>query len=190
MAKKPHKTNKMKKLVIYLTMMLISVSLHSQSRYFQTDLPTDFASIGFQVDPGGSLDKEGLNIVLSFSAVDFDWLEWEAQLQTLFTGKYAEDGGWQLDYLDFQFGPGVLIPINTNISLTPGVHLGFIYRGANNVRTHDAGGIIYGLTGKFRYWIGKRKNVALILSTAYDRRPELGEFTFILNNRFGIEVML
>lgn len=169
-------------------MVLFSTVALTQNNHFDHGYPTEINSIAFQVDPFGSADKEGLNSVISLTRVDFDWLEWELSIQTIFTPKYSSEGKIQLDYADLQFGPGVLIPLTTRMSITPGIHGGFLYRGKNDISVEDSGGFMYGATLKWRIWLGMNKKIAIVASSAIDRRPELGKF--ILNNRIGLEWML
>ena len=177
--------------------VLFSTVALAQNNHFDHGYPTDISSVSFQIDPFGSADKEGLNSVISVTHVDFEWLEWEVSSQTIITSKYSLDNKMLLDYIDLQFGPGVLMPINTRMSITAGVHGGFLYRGKNDgliddngdlahVRSDDSGGFMYGGTLKFRMWLGMNKRWSFVMSSAYDRRSELGKF--VLNNRLGMEL--
>lgn len=175
----------MKKLILAVLVM-ISLTATTQAQTFGYELPDDFTSVSIQIDPMGSFDKDGINSVLTFQAVDFGVIEWEVQCQTIFTTKYSNDNNMQLDYLDFQFGPGYMVGIGDRVALTGGVHGGFLYRGANNIRESDSGGMIWGVTGKARVWFGKK--IAFVVSTAYDHRSDLDKF--VLNSRGGLEFIL
>lgn len=169
-------------------MIMITSLSFGQSDRRNMNVPTDFESIGFQIDPFGSENKEGLNSVISYSGVDFGWLEYELSIQSILTPKYSDSNNIKLDYIDFMFGPGVLIPISNRLSITPGIHLGYIYRGSNNERSSSLGGFMYGATFKARYWVGRNKGIAIVASSAYDRRPDLQLFR--INNRIGLEIRL
>lgn len=171
--------------------MMMTFIIDAQT--FETDLPDDFASISLEFDLFGSLDKEGINTVLSVNRVDFEVVDWNIQLQTLFNGDGLEEG-WTLTYLDLQAGVGVMFPISPRITFTPGIHGGVLLRPKNIVEhpsyTGFAGYMIYGVTSKGRWWLGKTKKLAITVSGAYDYAPDVEGKWGRINGRAGFEYII
>jgi hypothetical protein len=187
------KKNKLIIQIIVTAIILLFVGMAAlKAQTFDSDLPDDFESVSFQVDPFGSINKQGLNAMVSFSVIDFGWAEYEIQSQFIINEENYTSG---LTYIDLYLGFGAMIPLGTSTTITPGIHLGGIYRPANVVYNNPnyngwTGGISYGLTGKFRQWLSKSKRIAIIISGSYDRRPDIEGTPFIINGRGGIEIRL
>lgn len=183
------------KLQVLVTLLILSVCLiassHAQNNHFDSGLPDDFVSLSFQVDPMGSIDKEGLNAMVSLSLITYEWIEVEIQSQFIINEEEQTSG---LTYIDLQLGGGIMIPLGTRVAITPGIHFGGIYRPANVIWGPDnpgwVGGITYGLTGKARVWLGMDKRIAIVISTSYDRRPDIEGTPFRINGRGGLEIQL
>ena len=160
--------------------MVLVIGLSSNAQSYFNPVPDDFSFVSVQFDPLGSIDKEGMNSVISFGRVDFGFVEYELQIQSIFTNKYSNY--FQLYYVDVQFGVGPMITLTERLTYTPGIHAGAIYkRDSLNNLNHF---FIYGATSKLRYWIGREKKFGLIVSCAYDNRRDID--TWIFNGRGGV----
>ena len=168
----------MKNLKLLLLVLLITTVSNAQSKYFSTGLPNDFVSVSLQLDLFGSIDKQGFNGVAAFQAVDFGFLEYEVQSQFI-----VNEAG--LDYIDLQLGVGYMIGISETVAITPGVHWGLLHRPLTGLS-----GVTYGVTLKGRIWIGTSKRFAFVVSSSYDRRPDIEDKWGVLNGRAGFELRL
>ena len=179
-----------KNLLFCLLILLVINIENTNAQTFESVVPDDFVSVSLQLDPFGSADKKGLNAIIAFTAVDFGWLEYEIQSQFVINNEERVSG---LTYLDLKLGVGGMIPLNDRFVFTPGLHLGCVYRPGKVLYTHHdgwIGGITYGVAGKFRYWIGNSKTIAIVMSAVYDRRPDIKGTPFRLEGRGGIEIRL
>ena len=170
------------KILIGITLALNVTFMFSQ--HFRQAVPDDFRYVGLQIDGGGSLDKQGLNSIISFGAEVGKTFEIELQIQTIFNGA--------LDYADLQLGIGYIFWIK-RLSITPGIHVGQMYRPKKYIDPSYkgfAGGFIGGLTFKGRYFITNK--IAIVGSASYDYRWDLvryGDY-FRLNCRAGVEYLI
>jgi len=168
-------------LLIIAAIMLYCPKIYSQE---------SFTSVSFQVDLGGSIDKQGLNSLVSLSVVDFGWLEYEVQIQSIINDDNPlKDVSFT--YLDMQLGVGVMLPISNNIYITPGIHWGLIVRPNSIVYDANdkglAGMITYGPTLKGRLKLTNK--LTLVISSSFDRRPDVSQWG-VINGRGGLELII
>tara|TARA_R110000851_G_scaffold315229_5_gene477605 strand:- start:6474 stop:7004 length:531 start_codon:yes stop_codon:yes gene_type:complete len=172
----------MKTLIIIIILLTSSVT---NAQNFIQSVPTDFTEVSFEIDPLGSIDKQGLNAVITLTNVDFDIVEESIQFQTIFND---EGEGFGLTYLSIQAGVAILIPIKYWLSISPGIHGGLMMRPNYIVANTDSkdytGDAIYGLTFRSRIYINRSHRTALIFSSSYDHRWDNQNWE--LNNSLGI----
>lgn len=183
----------MKKLVNIIIIIILSYG-NCLSQTFEKDTPDHFATIGYQVDLFGSLDKEGINSVINTSVVAFDGVfEFELQIQSIINKEKPIDN-YRLTYIDALGGFNYRFLIGSRMDCTVGAHGGWMARPSNIVDYPDATGwtsyLIYGPTTKGRLWLGKNKMTAIVISGSYDYAPDVAEKWGRINGRAGMEFRL
>jgi len=173
-----------------LTLLLVLLSCITTAQTFEQDLPDDFTAISYTFDLFGSIDKEGINSVLSIDRVDFEWVDWHISCQTIFTSKYSDEGNFKLDYADLLFGAGPMIPLSSRMTITPGIHTGFLYRPKNNIFMGNRGAWTIGVTMKGRLWLGKTKKHGIIILGDYTKAPDVAEKWGRINGSMGWTVII
>ena len=157
------------KQLFFILILAIGLTMSAQS--FYEPLPDNFTAIELKLDLFGSLDKEGINSVLAFTVVDHKVIEYELQIQTIFTNKYTKS--ILLYYTDVQFGAGYMFALSDRVTFTTGIHGGYLFK--QNFYpdgTKLEGYFIYGLTAKGRWWMGKRKKWGFVIGGSYDARRD------------------
>tara|TARA_R110000772_G_scaffold54130_1_gene123573 strand:- start:79119 stop:79652 length:534 start_codon:yes stop_codon:yes gene_type:complete len=176
------------KYLLFITMLITIGMMNAQT--FNTDLPDDFTSITFQGDLFGSIDKEGLNSVISFENVDWKIVESELQVQTIFNNDVVTKG-WSLSYLDIQAGVGPMIPLSPRMTITPGIAVGVLFRPKKIFKPEGEGFqsfFIWGPKLKGRLWLGKTKKWGIVISGSYDKRKDNSNWQ--INGRAGLTRIL
>ena len=168
-----------------LIAFLLTVTLtQTTNAQFGSNRPENYTGFGFQVDPLGSIDKGGPNIVAHFTAVDFGHVEYELQSHLILNNEEWTE--LTVSYIDVTLGVGYRAWIGDNIDLTGGGHFGMIMRPKSlYVRSYDgyAGSFMVGVKGSFKYWVNDF--FALTISSSIDTAPDIKEKDFRFNTRGG-----
>lgn len=174
---------------IMIVLFIIGVTILGFKANAQTFIegPVDnYWGIQFEIDPLGSLDKEGINTVFTGVLKPLKKLPIEIGLgiQTIFTTKYVdkyerEQQGdvMKLDYIDAQIQAQYLVDITDRFQLLGGIHGGWVER-------QFGGGMVSGVIGTARWFISKSQKWAITISGAMDRRQDINDWQF--NGRGGI----
>lgn len=179
----------MKNIFILFVTLLCVQSINAQT--FSEGAPDSFTNVGFQVDLFGSIEKKGMDSVLSFSVVDFGYLEYELSIQSIINKEGSNDNV-RLTYIEAMFGAGYMATFGDNGSITPGLHGGMIYRPSDIMSGPEMDGwqsyLTYGATLKGRYWLSDK--LAVIVSGSYDLAPDVEGKDYRINGRAGLEFRL
>ena len=180
------------KLIALCICAVIAIAFNNLSaQTFEQDLPENYTSIGFQVDPHGSYDKEGLNSVINISVVEFGGhFEFELMSQTIINVEKPKDKT-RFTYIDVYLGGGYLFPLSPRVTYTLGGHWGIILR-PENITVHPdneswQSSFSIGTTMKGRIWLGKTKKLAIVMSGALDTAPDVKDKDFRIQGRGGLE---
>ncbi len=165
--------------------MISLICVTTINAQFGSNRPENYTGFGFQVDPLGSIDKGGPNIVAHFTSVDFGHVEYELQSQVVLNNE--EWTNYTVSYIDVTLGVGYRAWIGDNIDLTGGGHFGMIMRPKSlyvpQYTDGYSGAFTFGFKGSFKYWINDF--FALTLTSTVDSAPDVPEKSVRLNTRGG-----
>lgn len=174
--------------VVILFGLIMFFADRCTAQVFMTEpigLGSRYVMVQAELDPMGSIDKEGINTVISVMVKGWDDVPIEVGIgvQSVFTPIYVQDGytvnndgDWGLDYIDAQIQVQGISNLGDRIQLLYGMHGGYLWRQTGT-------GFIYGFMATSRIWFGRARKIGFVISYAYDYR-EFKEFR--LNGRGGI----
>ncbi len=159
--------------LVFLVSFIFTIECTAQTKYgFQKDKGYPYVQV--EIDSGGSLDKEGLNSVITlgftgemgYNGPRFDI---SGSVQTVYTNKHNETSEIVRYYLDWGVQVQSIITLAQRWEMSIGARAGMIH--LSNDSTSGVG--FYGGIIQGNFWVSD--HLAFVVSTTLDKASDLSE---------------